>query len=478
MGSLRDVNALYYSERPIHWSQTTKVLGFHICADRQHMQDLNFNELLQKMHTVLTPWTARSLTLLGRILVVNTLVISLGTQKLTCLPTPKNEFFATAKKIVTEFIWKGAPTRIAYNKLVQQISQGGMGLTDLRTKEIALKTSWIKKSNNNTPHMWKLLASKILPAPLPQIWQHSTLPEDIHVNMRISNSIWESIWKAWAELIKADKPKLDPKHILRENIALNSNIKIDNRVIKPGTYGTKSLTQLADLGPTEQRHIHFQFYTFDQINQLHPTCRNYLHYYAMLSAITQEWKATLRSQPCNTGEIKNWAQEYLEEFTKKYKVATGAYKLLLPLKLPHMDESRIKWNFELKLDISEDQWHKIRLYNYKLPTAVKLKDFQLQLYANKITTNILRSKYDSSVAETCTFCMQEKETCTHLFYHCNVIKKIWIAMEKWVKYYFNVTVQFTPEFVMLKQLYRGTKRFYQPKYASRKTAYLCKEMSR
>ena len=56
------------------------------------------------------------------------------------------EFFAKSKETIIQFIWKGKKPKIAYNKLVQNIASGGLGLCDLKAKDVALKINWIKKS--------------------------------------------------------------------------------------------------------------------------------------------------------------------------------------------------------------------------------------------------------------------------------------------------------------------------------------------
>ena len=105
-GSLKKAKALYYAGQRWHWSRSTKILGMIIMESRQEMLKENFDILLEKMSKVLNTWRARTLTLLGRILIVNTLVVSLCTQKSTCLPKPDKEFFTRAKKMITNLYGK------------------------------------------------------------------------------------------------------------------------------------------------------------------------------------------------------------------------------------------------------------------------------------------------------------------------------------------------------------------------------------
>ena len=59
------------------WIHTpVKILGVHFSYDRRGNDDLNFNLKLRKLQTKLDMWSARSLTLFGRVLITKTLGIS------------------------------------------------------------------------------------------------------------------------------------------------------------------------------------------------------------------------------------------------------------------------------------------------------------------------------------------------------------------------------------------------------------------
>ena len=78
IGSLCNTNAKYYSEFPLIWTDgPIKILGLICTGDSDKMRNINFSITLQKAEDRLKIWSKRSLSLLGKILVVNTLVIPL-----------------------------------------------------------------------------------------------------------------------------------------------------------------------------------------------------------------------------------------------------------------------------------------------------------------------------------------------------------------------------------------------------------------
>ena len=56
--------------------------------------------------------------------------------------SPTNQFLAQFKKIITSFIWNDKTSKIAYKKLIQQYSNNGLKLVDLKTKDLSLK-AWL-----------------------------------------------------------------------------------------------------------------------------------------------------------------------------------------------------------------------------------------------------------------------------------------------------------------------------------------------
>lgn len=101
-----------------------------------------WEEVLTRAKSKLFLWRRRDLTLKGRVLVVNTLFLS----KLwyvfatVCLPT---HVLRMMRKMVREFLWKGKPSKIAYDTLVAPQHEGSLGLFDplLRMNALRIRTA-------------------------------------------------------------------------------------------------------------------------------------------------------------------------------------------------------------------------------------------------------------------------------------------------------------------------------------------------
>ena len=81
--------------------------------------------------------TNRTLTLLGKVLIVNTLVLSPLFYLAPIYPLPTSVERVITRAVFT-FIWSGKTELVGRSVLYQPLDKGGLGLTDLRIKSDAL----------------------------------------------------------------------------------------------------------------------------------------------------------------------------------------------------------------------------------------------------------------------------------------------------------------------------------------------------
>ena len=103
--------------------------------------DKNFYEVTKKCQKILDIWDDRNLSLIGRILVVNTLVISKLVYILQTVNITKKRLEFLEKRI-SKFIWKGMGSKLKLGILEWGRERGGLGLipVDLKARSLRLKT--------------------------------------------------------------------------------------------------------------------------------------------------------------------------------------------------------------------------------------------------------------------------------------------------------------------------------------------------
>ena len=87
LGSMRKMNAKFYSNKKLIWSdEPLKILGIIVSNSEDEVFKLNFEPVIEKIEMILKMWKQRDLSLSGKIMVVNTLVISKLIHELIVLP--------------------------------------------------------------------------------------------------------------------------------------------------------------------------------------------------------------------------------------------------------------------------------------------------------------------------------------------------------------------------------------------------------
>ena len=90
---------------------------------------------------------------------------------------------------------------------------------------------------------------------------------------------------------------------------------------------------------------------------------------------------------------------------------------------------------------------------------MKLRDFQYRLLTNRLMTNTLRSKWISDVSPLCELCKKELETPLHLLCTCENVQKLWKAIGKWLKYFFQIDLNCNDQMIVYNNYKGKDKKF-------------------
>ena len=177
IGSIQNCNTRFYTKRPINW---TKEPIYTLGVELRH-DDLskNYDNILLKMQTIANTWQYRNLTLMGKILIVNTLISSLFVYKMQVLPMCPEKIIESIESEIQKFLWKGKRAKISFEILKCSKDMGGLGLVDIRAKQISLMLKWVKISYKNNI-IQSLMYSFLEHAPrCVDIWEANLRPKDI-----------------------------------------------------------------------------------------------------------------------------------------------------------------------------------------------------------------------------------------------------------------------------------------------------------
>ena len=121
---------------------------------KQQIFELNFGHNLSRIKTTFTIWSARHLTLLGKITIIKSLVIPTLTCKLSLLSIeiPK-KFNQELNKTLFHFIWGSNWERISRLKLGRSLGDDGANMLNIDSYFLALRLKWVNSiftHGNNT----------------------------------------------------------------------------------------------------------------------------------------------------------------------------------------------------------------------------------------------------------------------------------------------------------------------------------------
>lgn len=434
LGSLQNLDAKLYTSKPFKWTNDTiKILGIDIDHDNGIMRKKNFESVLKKVNNVCQIWANRSLTLMGKTLIINSLCASLFVHKLMVLPTLPSTIAVNFNTIIKSFLWNGGHSKIALSKLCNARELGGLRLVDIVAKDIALKTQWVAILQDN--EKVRALATEFLPAIGHDIWYCNISPKDVVFIME--DSFWRDVLSAWSEINFFTPTNVS--QIIAQSLWFNSFVKIAGKPVyfhRAHRAGIRFLYNSWD-------PVANSFLKYEQILDIYGlTVLSYLQYYGLINAIPRHW----------IREIKN-ARNILEDFEYRFDSHQGKMTSLVHSGIVSnkcvMSKVAEKWNSKLGYIIPYQAFLECFERLYRLVPSIKLRNFQFRYLHRIIFCAKQLHAWKLVSSPRCYFCEDEYETMEHMFYYCPVTNQFWETFVAWYESRMNTEIVLTLETVSL-----------------------------
>ncbi len=122
----------------------TKILGVNIGVNVKEARDVTWTGILNKIKQVLQFWRLRDLRLKGRVVVVNSLLLTKCNYVMGAIDLP-DWVLNAMREVVNIFLWGGKGVKISTKTLIADYKEGGLKLADLDVKRKAIRVKTIKK---------------------------------------------------------------------------------------------------------------------------------------------------------------------------------------------------------------------------------------------------------------------------------------------------------------------------------------------
>ena len=403
VGSIRNSNAKFYTEQDLNWlNENIKTLGVTISCDGGTPKE-NFEEIVDKLNKVCNLWYNRTLSLAGRILVVNTLMASLFVYKMSVLLDLTKEQLRQVNGIIHNFLWKGKRARIAMNTLCKDRKDGGLKLVDISAKQTALKVGWIPRLDDDA-FLANCAYHALCPVLRNNIWRCNLSVSDVKTVFEAN--YWSGVLEAWAKLkFAAPISKID---VMYQIVWYNSYIKISGRPVMWKDFHNAGILFVCDL--------------FDEDGQPKtatdfelPVSRQWLKLQSLLHAIPKNWKTLLTND--------NWGSSQKDPLDIIY--SKNSCKLVYDILIEDQNVLRKYhklWHLELP-DMSYENY-KNRFKHFRgICKIVKYWDFQYRLMLHKMVTNVDLFEWGKINSPFCPNC-GKRETYQHVLYDCKYVKNL------------------------------------------------------
>ena len=410
IGSIANSNAKFYTKKRITWSNDPiNTLGIDL-----HLSNLdkNFEKILIKLKSIAQLWYYCSLTLYGKVLIVNSLIASLFVYKMQVIHEINDNFFESTEKVIEEFIWSGKRPKIPLECLKMHKSDGGLGLVDLRTKHRALLKKCMYSCLTNETLQELFITKANMRIDISLLLQCNLNEKD--ANLVCKQGFWACVFGNWCHA-----NYLEPQNaqaVLSQVLWWNSLIRIGG---KPSYYKKASINNIMYVKDIWEIN---RFYTFEEICLKYGDCMTWLEYNSLIAAIPNYWKYLLNTPNLIDTQLSLWdISKGKASFTRKvyWKIMRNKPKKYI---------SAEKWKKLLGNEYVTDL-HTAAFKNiYKITNVVKLRNFQYRLLYSTIFCNNVLFYWKKMSSQECDFC-DNKQDILHLLYYCTYATRLWEKLE-------------------------------------------------
>ena len=122
-----------------------KALGIKFTKNLDEISNINYQDKIKEMKVLLTHWSKRNLTSIGRITVIKSLALSKINHLILSLPNPSQKIITEIHNMCYDFLWQKGPDRIKRALIIQSYENGGLRMVDVKQFIVALNATWIRR---------------------------------------------------------------------------------------------------------------------------------------------------------------------------------------------------------------------------------------------------------------------------------------------------------------------------------------------
>ena len=445
IGSLKDSEAKLYTQRTLKWTNDPAVLlGIKIGTNLGEVTKQSFEKLIKKIENITKIWLSRQLTLMGRLVIIKTFLVSQLIYSFSVLPSPSLPQMKRIDNILVDHLWSNKKHYIEKNVMLNNLCEGGLNMVDINSKNIAMKCKWVEKLTDENMGFFNNIVNYFIPNCNKLFWSGNLKVNDAFKLMIHQSIFWKSVVQAWC-IYNFSIPS-NRTEIYNQQIWYNSFILVEKKPIFYQYLYTKGITFLKDLvnddGYIMPVHDILAKYDLDH------SCIMALN--SIVGAVPQQWKLMIENIHQNPEGSLQYSSNFQKAITS-YSITKFIYHSLVKKRAKSFSDKLIdKWADDLRPYIT-DRALMSNCFGLIIKSTIspKHRAFQFKLLHRVLVTNKMLYDWKLIDSNLCSFCNQHTETIFHMLWECTPVQNLWTSLFQWLEQITQVNIRFNKKEILL-----------------------------
>ena len=414
IGSQKNSEVKFCEEFNLCWDNSEfTVLGVKFPKDLKTVTELNYSSKIEEMKRLISNWSKRILTPLGRITVIKSLALSKINHLILSLPKPSEKVKKEIQNMFYDYLWNKGPDKIKRSLVIQNYENGGLKMIDLGSFISSLRLTWFRRMLT-TPNKYFTNTLDRYPLILECLKYGSQFITERKLH-NIDNNFLKNKLTTFKTFIDLVKPR-NFNELMNISLWGNKNIKVGGTSVFYKTWIDNGIIPIRDLTKTNG-----QLLSYEEFRRKYVLQTNFLEFHGLIGSVRDYINVFNFHDILELGDcpIQPLPITYI---LKDKKGCRNICKLYLDNKMPTITFE--KWGTELNLG-PNFCWKRLFTLPFTLVKDTNLRWFQFRILHRILGTNSLLCKMGLKNDNKCSFCSREKETITHLFWDCQYAQDFW-----------------------------------------------------
>ena len=430
----------------IRWhlgDSTIKILGVYFSNYRTASElEINWTNRIETILRIIKSWEKRNLSLLGKVQIIKTFVLSQFIYIMQALAIPE-KVLIEINRIIHKFIWKKkynnkrAFEKVKRDVLCQDYKDGGIKMINVLDMQNSFHMKWLQRIYMNQDALYSsvpIYYLEKLGRGLSVL--NSNVPAKDFIGLvNVKSHFWSRTLSVWLDLKYKSTPTFDAEMLVEfergNQVIWNNKLFLyRNKVLFMKNLVAAGLIHFQDL------FVDGEFITVDQLeNRVGRDPRLIFQHNALMNAVPLHWRqghlvdrVGVRTPALGEMQISGISPKNVRQIYTK-----------LRKKIPCCANF---WNRKYpEINIADE----IFMLPIKTTSEVRLRLLQWKIIHNIYPTRILLNKMGLSENANCKYCPNERDYIEHFFCNCQNVLELWRHVEDLVNGTLGYTITFSEQ---------------------------------